>query len=269
MVIRFLLQHIKLTLITTYKKTALFNRIILASNFISALLYLQYPTEISYLMISNTKSTPLKFFQFLTFPFVSTSHSLFLITNLYFTIGQSALEKKLGTIGFAYYFILNNIVIGALFKSILVFFNESYLSLEQCEAFPCFIFGPCGFSTFYYFKVLIDKQDIEFGIFGILYMRCKFVPYFMLFVQFLVIFAVPGLFDYFLDSIVGLVLVYLRKIYLDNAGILSWTVAKENFVAKAEMSIKGLIDLKSYVLQPMSRIKKSMKILNGIEEIKL
>lgn len=264
-----LLQAIKIILITTYKKTALFNRIILASNLISALIYLQYPSKVSYLMISNSTSTPLKFFQFFTFPFVSTSHSLFLISNLYFTIGQSALEKRLGTFGFAYYFILNNLVIGALLKIILLFFYESYLSLESYDGFPCFIFGPCAFSTFYYFKVMIDKQNIEFGIFGVLYMRSKFVPGFVVFVQFLMVFALPELFDYLLDSVVGIALVYMRKSYVDKSGIMDWTVAGENFVARAELSIKGIIDLKSYVLQPISRIKKSINALNGIEEIRL
>ena len=266
MVIKSIFIFLYTLLNSTLKRTTLFNRILIASNLASAVIYLKYPTEVSNLMISNNKTTSFHFFQLFSFPYISTPHIIFLFSNIYFIIGQSTLEKQLGTLSFLYYFTLNNILIGILLKGILMLFNESYLESGQCYDSPCVLYGPCAFNTFYYYKALMEYPNIEYNLIGNFKVRLKYLPWALLSAQFLFVFFIPPLLDYFLDSVVGIVLIYLRKKYLDKFGVMKWTVLRQDLVEKVELFIKGIVEWKSYVSLPSSRIKKSVYILNGMED---
>jgi hypothetical protein len=162
-------------------------------------------------MISNTTKVHLHFYQFLSFPYVSHSNLLFLLTNLYFTAGQSRLEKEMGTLSFIYFFTTNNIVIGLFLRVFLHLFKEYSLSPEECPGSPCLIYGSCAFTTFYYYNLMIRNQDSTLNIF-FWTVKVKLIPWALTFAQFFIFFIFfRDLVDYFLDSVVGLFMVFLRK----------------------------------------------------------
>ena len=72
--------------------------------------------------------------------------------------------------------------------------------------------------------------------------------------------------DYFLDSVIGIGLIYLRKKYLDKFGVMKWTILRQDLAEKVELFIKGIVEWKSYISLPSSRIKKSVNILNEMED---
>ena len=224
---------------STLKRITFFNRFLIASNLASAVIYLKFPTEVSNLMISNNKSISFQLFQLFSFPYISTPQLLFLFSNILFTIGQSALEKQLGTLSFLYYFSLNNILIGMLLKEILMLFKESYLESGQCYGSPCVLYGPYAFNTFYYYKALMEYLNIEYNLIGNFKIRLKYLPWALLTAQFLAVFFIPQLLGYFLDSVVGIVLIYLRKKYLDKFGIMKMDGIKARLGTKSGIIYQG------------------------------
>lgn len=242
-----------------------FCRLLIFMNLLTSILYIKYSENIFPFMISNTTTIRFHFYQFLTFPYVSHSNILFLATNLYFTAGLSSLEKQMGTLSFIYYFIMNNIIIGLLSRGFLHLFNEYTSKPEECPGSPCLIYGSCAFTTFYYYKLLIQNPDTTYSLFGYT-LRLKYIPWILTTIQFfLFVLLFSDLIDYFIDSIIGLFMVLLRITYIDSLSILNWTIISKKTVERMERFIKEFILFKSYVILPELNKNRAIHTLNTID----
>ena len=242
-----------------------FCRLLIFMNLLTSILYIKYSQYIFPFMISNTTTIRFHFYQFLTFPYVSHSNILFLATNLYFTAGLSRLEKQMGSLGFVYYFIMNNVIIGLLSRVFLHLFNEYTSKPEECPGSPCLIYGSCAFTTFFYYKLLIQNPDSTYSLFGYV-LKLKYLPWILTIIQFF-LFALlfSDLIDYFIDSVIGIFMVFLRIIYIDSIKILNWTVISKKRVERMDKFLKEFVLFKSYVLLPEIHKSRAILTLNTIE----
>ena len=122
-------------------------------------------------------------------------------------------------------------------------FNEYTSKPEECPGSPCLIYGSCAFTTFFYYKLLIQNPDSTYSLFGYV-LKLKYLPWILTIIQFF-LFALlfSDLIDYFIDSVIGIFMVFLRIIYIDSIKILNWTVISKKRVERMDKFLKEFVFL--------------------------
>ena len=144
MVIKSIFIFLYTLLNLTLKRTTFFNRILIALNLASAVIYLKYPTEVSNLIIPNNKSISFHFLIIFIPLHFNSSYYIPLFNYLLYNRPINT-RKAIRYTQFSILFYPNNIITSILLKGILNLFYESYLESGQCYGSPCVLNRSCAF----------------------------------------------------------------------------------------------------------------------------
>ena len=217
-----------------YKNMPLFVMFVLYFTIILCIFSLFLPLEISYLvLISYTFINDNKYWTIFTFTFYHTSILNLVFALFFYLPNASSTEKKLGTVRYIYFFIINSGIIGVVYG--LLMFCISFISI-----FSSSIYVPCiGLWPVIMMEVVINCNVNPNDLIGLWCFFCqipnKWYPWVLV-----LMFSVMNSFVFY-DLVVGLLVGYFRKFYLDVWKIMNFTYLSSFFVNNIEKWFCGCL----------------------------